>query len=824
MTTRRADWIWIQRPALPPPVIRGFSVRPVEEDLNRFVYFRKTFTLPSRPASSAFHVSADGRYQLWVNGQRVGRGPARCDPDEQSYDTYELSRFLREGPNLIAVLAHTYGRAMSWYQPPRYEHAGILGAGGLFVQGDITLASGALVQVDTDGSWRCQEATAWERQVPVGGVGFTEIYDAAREPVGWQSALELEERDWQPATPQRVVTHEHSPALVPFPQMVSRGIAHLVEGSLPAARPHRMGEVVEIRESRSLAARLSEEPLRPLEQCRVSFGEGTLSHELTLQLVPGRAVALVWDFGEIVPGRPCFDITAPAGTLIDVAYSDRLQGDRVETHEAALGIFGQNVDRYIARAGRQQWERFEWTAPRYLQLTVRQATGPVTLHAVGLNTLSYPVEHRGAFTCSDPQLERIWKAGQLTLHRCMSDGYMDCPQREQRQWLGDSYVSSLINSVTFSSMELTARLLRQAAQGQRADGMMYMATTSDLATERTTTIPDYCLYWVMTLREYVRHTGDVALAEELFPSVEKALGWFTRYVDGEGLLHDVPHWLFVDWASVDRRGQSTVLNAHFHRALEVGVELARMTGAQRQAQAWEALAGRVQAAVNALLWDEARGVYVDARVQGRHVRRVSQHANAICVAYGLAPRERWERMLGYVMDRQRVKLTASGMPILQFPDLPSFDEERDVVLAQPFFTHHLHRALVRAGRLDLLLANIRERWGAMVHSGPTLWEFWQPVGSECHAWSGSPTYDLSRELLGVTPLRDGFEQVRVAPRLGDLEWLRGRYPTPRGDIEVSLERRQGQLHLDVKAPPSVTVELVPPEGVSAATLNGLPAK
>ncbi len=328
----------------------------------------------------------------------------------------------------------------------------------------------------------------------------------------------------------------------------------------------------------------------------------------------------------------------------------------------------------------------------------------------------------------------------------------------------------------------------------------------------------------MSLREYVRDMGDVALAEELFPAVEKALGWFMKHLDAEGLLRDVPHWLFVDWAMVDKRGQSTVLNAQFHHALEVGAELAQLTGALRQARAWQELAERVKAAVNTLLWDESRGVYVDARAQGRQGRRVSQHANAMCLAYGMAPRERWERMLGYVMDGQRVKLTSTGMFSMVLQDVPPFDEEHDVALAQPFFMHHVHRALVRAGRLEQMLANIRERWGVMVERGPTLQELWQPIGSECHAWSGTPTFDLSRELLGFTALRDGFKQVRIAPRLAGLEWIRDRYPTPLGEIEVKLERRQGQLHLEVKAPASIAVELAPPEGTTAVTLNGQPVR
>jgi len=45
----------------------------------------------------------------------------------------------------------------------------------------------------------------------------------------------------------------------------------------------------------------------------------------------------------------------------------------------------------------------------------------------------------------------------------MLDGYVDCPSREQHQWL-DAYVDSLINYAAFSNPYLVANLLRQVAQ------------------------------------------------------------------------------------------------------------------------------------------------------------------------------------------------------------------------------------------------------------------------------------------------------------------------------------------------------------------------
>ena len=64
----------------------------------------------------------------------------------------------------------------------------------------------------------------------------------------------------------------------------------------------------------------------------------------------------------------------------------------------------------------------------------------VRIRHVGALSTRYPVEHRGAFECSDPFLNELWKIGRTTLELCMHDGWEDCPGREQRQWLGDATV------------------------------------------------------------------------------------------------------------------------------------------------------------------------------------------------------------------------------------------------------------------------------------------------------------------------------------------------------------------------------------------------
>jgi hypothetical protein len=171
-------------------------------------------------------------------------------------------------------------------------------------------------------------------------------------------------------------------------------------------------------------------------------------------------------------------------------------------------------------------------------------------------------------------------------------------------------------------------------------------------------------------------------------------------------------------------------------------------------------------------------------------------------------------MLSYITDPARVKFTAAP-PIA--PSGEPFDPEHDVVLANTFFSHFVHRALCRAGRFDLSLALLRARYGRMLERGATtLWESYDPTASLCHGFSATPVYQLSTEVLGVLPLAPGFTRFRIAPQLADLSSARGVFPTVLGDIYVGWTIEGSTLRLAVTVPAGAEAEIVAPSGFHGA--------
>ena len=810
---RRAPFIWTARQ---PIDHLGYwnqfygGVHRRDDGRNRWFLFRRAFTLPAAPDEAALTVTVDGRYQLFVNGTRIGRGPARCDPHHQRTDTHDVAAALRAGDNVVGLLVHVYGEDTSWYQAVRGHWQPVFGDGGVYCDGRVRCGA-VTIDVCSDLHWRCLDCDAWDRHTtrPLWAIGFTESHDANRMPQGW-AAPGFDDSEWDAV---QILTTGGGPAdapfggmrVEPFPTLVPRQIPFLAESPLAPQRILACHGVLP-RPDVPVEDRLYAEDLVAADGL-VDNPQALLTPDgdaTVLRTTDALDVAVVVDFGRTHSGHPFIDLDARGGEVVEVAVCEGLPG---EWDGAPLTrvVKGQppasQVFRYVARPGAQRFERFEWTAVRYAQVTVRNAPHGLRLQHLGSTFTRYPAEPRGAFACSDDELTRLWEIGRYTLQLCMHDGWEDCPGREQRQWLGDATVEFLVGQMGFgpSVNALNRQFLHHAAESQRPDGLTQMFAPGDHHTDAIL-VPDWTLQWILNAEQHWLHTADLETMEAIFPAIQRALGWFDRQLDDHGLLADTPYWHFMDWASFGRRGEAAPLNAVYVGALRAAATLATALGWPRAAARHAGQAERVAAAIARRHWDARRGVYVDGvdPASGAQDPRVSQHANAGAILWDIGPRDRWPAMIARITDSARLTFTAAP-PIA--PEGDTLDEEAGVVLANTFFSHFVYRALARAGRFDLALRLMRERYGPMLRRGATtLWESFEPSASLCHGFSATPVYQLSAEVLGVTPLEPGFARFRLAPTPVDLAWARGVVPTVHGDVAVSWERDGERLRVEVDVP------------------------
>ena len=256
----------------------------------------------------------------------------------------------------------------------------------------------------------------------------------------------------------------------------------------------------------------------------------------------------------------------------------------------------------------------------------------------------------------------------------------------------------------------------------------------------------------------------------------------------------------------------------------IAVKMARHLGRRAEARKYAALARQVERAAVRAFWDPKRKQFFEGYVREKRqpYRQVAQHGNTYAILTGVQPR--WhgriaDRIAWILKNHDRLFADNAGgnvhHPKARYP------------IASSFFYAYVLQVLFRTGRGQAALAGIRKLWARMLDQGATTWfETWNHGpevygnSSACHAWSASPTYHLSEQIGGVTPIAPGFQKVRIAPQMFDLDHAAVTTPTPRGPIRVEWQRvNKTRMDLRIRLPEPITGALELP-GLRRRTLGG----
>jgi hypothetical protein len=113
--------------------------------------------------------------------------------------------------------------------------------------------------------------------------------------------------------------------------------------------------------------------------------------------------------------------------------------------------------------------------------------------------------------------------------------------------------------------------------------------------------------------------------------------------------------------------------------------------------------------------------------------------------------------------------------------------------------------------MEFVLNQYRQCWGWAVDDGRTTWlEVFDTRWSHCHQWSGCPTWQLSRYLLGLQPRYDlGQRHYALSLVPGSLSRAEGKVPLPDGQgvLDVKWVKEADGLHFQLQAPSPIFLHL-----------------
>lgn len=791
-----------------------------------FVFFRRSVELPAVPAVANAWVTANSRYMLYVNGGFIQRGPAPSDPRMVDVDPADLRPLLKPGQNVIGVLVCHFGHGDGTYVPTEVP----AGAAGLLFQLDIQ-AGGAASRIVSDESWKCHRARCW----PAGKYqrwflrAIQEDFDARQYPYGW-TAEGFDDDAW--VAPRVKQSYPGLPNIEDLPRegwhadwkLTPRSIPYMLEQPFAPAKLGPAGRIHwKIAPEEYFDCFSSDAFTETVDPSVITPNPGGALFPLTAHVEEHGTTAVTFEFDEEISGHIFLRLRAPAGTVCDILYVEAQQPDKL-----MLRVSSSHAEwmRVTTRDGETVFESFDYDALRWLQLLIRNTSGPVEILDARVNRRLYPYPQKPDLRTSSDTLNRVFQ-GSVNSHLITcQETIMDNVTRERQQYAGDVDHAKQASYFAFGEYRQPRRMLHTFSQGQSADGWFLdcypgwdrctRLWQKHLSLTQWGPLIDHGMGFLMSVATYHLFSGDLDTVRALYPRLQRFDKWLRAQVGPDGLL-PVSGYTWNDvW--IDHFGWKTqadkvaALNIYYVGYLREGV--ARLADLMHQpAVAAEARrrADQTAALTRRLFWSPRHRLVVDnlPRLAQDGELRLHDRTSAMALLYGIIPAGQEQTTLDLL----------AGLPTHESPPMFPLPGEKGVIgFSFTANTCWRYWALTRFGRGEAVVRDLEERWGSMISlaQNKTFSEWWHPRPSvKGEVWAQNtqvPIFLLYGHILGITPTQPAFAKFDVRPQRGSLRFIEGTAHSPSGGIRLRCDGGAESLELSLDVPAGLEPALVLPAG------------
>ena len=611
-----------------------------DTNIDTYGEFYATFTANSSPVC---RLSCDGDYTLFINGKYVSSNQYGDYEHYKIYDEIDLSGYIVNGENHLAILVHHFGKDSQRYK--RYQ-AGVIFE--ICENNEILLTSDESILSRKSKSY----ISGIKREI-TGQLGFSYTYDAKNEDL-WQI-----------------------------------GQGNDFKKSLPVSKN----------------CVFYKRPIKKLLLGDTVYGNVISSENNT---------HFVIDLGKEITGLLSFEIEGEAD--LEIAYGESLTNGGVRKIIGGRRFY---ID-YFSKKGKNDFTHYMLRfACRYLEIT---ATSPIILNKIGLIPQVYPCVRKNLPKLSEAD-RKIYEACVNTLELCMMEHYVDCPWREQCLYAFDSRNQMLCGYYAFEggNTEYVRSNLLLMSKDRRSDGLLSICYPCGV----DLTIPSFSLHYITSVKEYLIHSKDLSLYDEVKDKVSEALSTFISKIEN-GLVPTFEgknHWNFYDWSPFSEGAlyQNTgkeydcILNCLLIIALKNYKEICNIVNKSFE---YENELLCLQNATKNAFFDKSKGLFY-VKDSGSYTELV----NSLAILADLCTQSEAEFIASKLA---RAELISCSLSFKCF--------KYDALLS------------VDSSYCDTVLEEIRKTYLKMAESTSTVWETdegesaFDNAGSLCHGWSAIPIY------------------------------------------------------------------------------------
>lgn len=412
-------------------------------------------------------------------------------------------------------------------------------------------------------------------------------------------------------------------------------------------------------------------------------------------------------------------------------------------------------------------------------------------HITGLRLVCQvrPTNYRGSFNCSDTILTRIWYTGAYTVKLNLLKDYLGAilmNRGDRFSWTGDAYPAQAASMVAFGNYDFVRK------------NIAYTSTQSN-------GIKSYALYWVLSLLDYYKYTGDAAAV--------------SMYIDNACAKLDDAYKVFGTNPNLEFFGWDERLGAGFEHP-----------NLPEPQNAYKMLSIR--------LWKEfgaAMGALGRADLKDKYERYATEKIATIKKDEG------WYQQFGLHAGADAVTTGLLTVDEKQAIFKKNFLDRVNRVSYSPFNQYFVIQAFAAMNKYDEAIGSVRDLWGGQIrYGGTTFFEDYRPSWNDivekngpipgnqcgftslCHPWGAGVTKWLSEEILGIKPTSPGFTTYDILPHLGStLTSVSGKTPLLQGDISANFNIATGVCR--VSSPAGSVGRIGIPKGgktITRVTVNG----